>query len=159
MERLSDVKRYLKVGAVVRCTAGPKSGKLRKVVKVQSNGILVIDPEATEPGRGSRLDFPRASLLEVNETGFKIYQPGSRDLTPEEKAFKENEPQDQKQAEIDMMTDTNTMWYRRLAYYRGTEFEHLFQDKNGKRFDFNTKRVVDPAVKGDLVLAYEFINP
>ena len=159
MERLSDVKRYLKVGAVVRCTAGPKSGKLRKVVKVQSNGILVIDPEAAEPGRGSRLDFPRASLLEVNEIGFKIYQPGSRDLTPEEKAFKENEPRDQKQAEIDMMTDTNTMYYRRLAYYRGTEFEHLFQDKNGKRFDFNTKRVVDPAVKGDLVLAYEFINP
>jgi hypothetical protein len=47
---------------------------------------------------------------------------------------------------------------RRLAYYRGTEFEHLFQDKNGKRFDFNTKRVVDPAVKGDLALAYEFVK-
>ena len=59
MERLSDVKRYLKVGATVRCTFGPKAGKLRKVVKVQSNGILVIDPETAEPGRGSRLDFQK----------------------------------------------------------------------------------------------------
>jgi hypothetical protein len=159
MERLSDVKRYLKVGAVVRCTAGPKSGKLRQVIKVHSQFLEFAEPGDIDVKRGSRLDFPRTSLLEVNETGFKIYQPGNRDLTPEEKAFKENEPRDQKQAEIDMMTDTNTMWYRRLAYYRGTEFEHLFQDKNGKRFDFNTKQIIDPAVKGDLVLAYEFINP
>ena len=158
MERLSDVKRYLKVGATVRCTFGPKAGKLRKVVKVQSNGIAFSEPGIAEV-KPSWLCFPKASLLEVNETGFKIYQPGSRDLTPEEKAFKENEPRNQKQAEIDMTTDTNTMYYRRLAYYRGTVFEHLFQDKNGKRFDFNTKRVVDPAVKGDLILAYEFINP
>ena len=156
MKRLSDIKRFLQVSAVVRCTFGPKAGSLREVVAVQTNGIY-FKTESAKNGK-SWLNFPKASLLEVNETGFKIYYPGSRDLTPEERACMDNEPRDPEQEKIDMLSDSSRMYYRRMGYYKSSPFPYLFQHENGKSFNHQSGKVTDPTVKGDLVLVYEFVK-
>lgn len=164
MKTLSDLKRYLKAGTVVKmiynCTSNNRLlNKKRKVVKVQTNGIYFVDPDDTN-SRKSYLDFPKASLLEITEKSFKIYNKGLRDLTAEEKKIRDNAPKDPKQSRIDIMTDGSTMYWRVKRYYMQHNAEYLKGNKSerGMRYDFNTNKVWDDSVKGELALEYEFMK-
>ena len=164
MKTLSDLKRFLKEGAIVKMIYSdiPKNsliGKKRKVVKVQTNGIYFVDPDDIQ-SKKSYLDFPKALLLEVTEKSFKIYNKGLRDLTAEEKKIRNNAPKDPEQSKIDIMTDGSTMYWREKRYYIQHNAEYLIGNKSerGMRYDFNTKKVWDDNVKGILSLEYEFIS-
>jgi hypothetical protein len=163
MKTLADLKRKLQIG--MRLTMIYNSVRIKKlplkreVINVQSNGIHFIDPtkDRSTQKRGSFLDFPKASLLEINEKGFKIFESGRRDLTKEEKGVIANEPRDAKQDEIDIMSDGSTMYWRRKRYYIEKGFEYLFNGDKNKRIDSNDRtKVIDSNVKGELSLEYIF---
>jgi hypothetical protein len=163
MKTLADLKRYLKEGTIIKMIYSDMPSnrllnKKRKVVKVQTNGIYFIDPDDTN-SRKSYLDFPKATLLEVTEKSFKIYNKGLRDLTAEEKKIKDNAPKDPKQSKIDIMTDGSTMYWREKRYYIQHNAEYLIGNKSerGMRYDFNMNKVWDDNVKGKLALEYKFI--
>lgn len=170
MKTLADLKRFLQVGAVVKMVYNNNPdnkhlGKKREVVRIQSNGIYFIDPDGPNANeyrrkkRGSFLDFPKASLLEVTEKDFSIFWPGKRDLTPLEKEIIDNQPRDEKQEEIDMLADGSVMFWRRKRYFEEKGFSYLFAGKNkGKSFDFNTRKVTDDMIKGEKSLEYEFVK-
>lgn len=124
MRTLADLKRDLVVGRAVKMTSfygetDPAKhsfiGVVRYVVKKNSVGFyLNADRQAA---KGSYFDYPKSSLLEYDGKTIKIYQSGIRPLTEEEKQIMKNEPRDDKQQEIDMMTDGSTMFYRGKRYF------------------------------------------
>lgn len=159
MKTLADLKRLLKEGTIVKMTHGPNPklvGKRRQVVKVQSNGIFFVDPDDNS-SKKSFLEFPKASLLDFDEQGFRIFDAGLRDLTDGERACMDNEPRDAKQEEYDALSDGSTMYFRRKNYYLKSDYPWLFghETVRGKKYIFHEKMVRDDDIKGQLVLAYE----
>lgn len=139
-------------------SAKAKLGKTRYVVKVQTNGVyLSPDKEATD---GSYWEFPAASLVEVNNSGFKVYGIGERPLSPQEAAVMANEPKDAEQDRIDAMSDGSTMYYRRKRYYAGSGFPYLDSSDwyHGLRRNPNRNTISDKSIKGALELEYEFVD-
>jgi hypothetical protein len=157
MTTLADVKRALHVGARLTCTFHTNPGRIgwkRQVVKVNTVGVCLIDPTEKEP-IPSYLNFPKASLMEIEGNKFRIYDPGYRELTPEEKAVVAGEPRDPVQQERDCLGDGNVMFYRRKAYYASSRFPYLHAGMgavNGVSFDGD--RIRDPKIKGKLMLEY-----
>ena len=160
---LSDLKRKLVKGCALKMTynslksKNPLLNKVRYVVKTQSNGVTLN--EDINAIKGSFLEFPKNSLLEVTDKGFKVFECGERDLTEEEKRIMENQPKDEEQDRIDLMTDMNTMFYRRKAYFNESGYFYLFGTEKikGKSFNFNKRNIRDDEIKGELSLEYEFI--
>lgn len=159
---LAELKRKLIVGTALKMTFNRIGkcnliGKVRYIVKTQGNGIYLNEDKTAT--KGSFLEFPKASLFEATEKGFKVFEVGERDLTPEEQKIMENEPKDDKQDEIDIMTDGSMMFYRRKRYYKESGYFYLFgtEKQAGKSFDFNEHKVRDDSIKGELSLEYEFI--
>ncbi len=165
MKTLADLKRVLQVGKRLTCIHGPKSGARREVIEVQTNAIVLIDPDSPNMNKlkknwnGSWLEFPKATLVEVTDKGFKMYMPGIRDLTEDEQKVIANEPRDDKQDEIDLLTDGSIMFHQRKRYYEEAGFGYLYiGDKNRRRYNRDKTKVVDSSVKGDLSLEYIFDN-
>lgn len=160
MKTLAELKRHLQVGVELTCVFASNSqrfvGKQRKIIKTQGNGIYLEIGDGDN--RGSFLEFPKASLIEVNRNGFKIFWSGKRELTEKEKSVLANRPRDPKQEEIDMLTDTNVMFWRNKQYLKEQGFDYLFVGAKGKRLDRNDMKVIDPAIKGDLALKYKFVK-
>jgi hypothetical protein len=166
---LADLRRKLKLGQGVKLVNAqgvkpdnPRLNLVRYVIKVQGNGVyLNSDKTAT---KGSFLELPKASLMEMDETGFKTFTAGLRELTPEEQEIIKNEPQDAKQEEIDLMTDGSQMFYRRKAYYTEKDALYLFSGNSktlqGKYLIQGRKgesdKIRDDAIKGEMSLSYEF---
>lgn len=160
MKTLADLKRKLQIETcmtmVYNSLRNDKCPMKRKVMRVQNNGVSLIDP-TNSMSKCSFLEFPKASLLEVNDKGFKIFEAGRRDLTKEEKSIIAHEPKDPKQDEIDLMSDGSTMYFRRKRYYIAKGYEYLFIGTRDKRIDSNDRtKVIDSSVKGKLSLEYVF---
>lgn len=172
MKTLADLKRDLFIGSCLTLisrrgwTEGRNIGIKRYVVKKNTVGFyLNKDKNAT---KGSYLDWPKASLLEYENSTIKIYQAGKRPLTNEEKSILKNEPQDQKQDGIDALSDGSIMFYRRKKYYLDhKKFYYLFgvSKHRGRRLIHGTKAtidndtfsdwfIVDDDVKGKIGLTY-----
>lgn len=166
MKTLADLKRDLCLGKSIKMTftsftfgdkPSPILNKVRYVVKAQSNCIcLNEDKNAT---KGSWLQFPKASLLEYDGNIIKIFRPALRSFTPEEQKIIDNEPKDDKQDEIDMLSDGNTMFRRKKRYYKESGHFYLFgtEKEQGKRLTHADKMpmIEDDSIKGELDLAYE----
>lgn len=160
MKTLADLKRKLQVGTeltmIYNSVGTKKMPWKRKVIATQSNGVSLIDP-TDSTSKKSFLEFPKASLLEVTDKGFKIFEAGRRDLTTEEKSIIANEPKDKKQEEIDLMSDGSAMFWRRKRYYIEKGFEYLYIGDKNKHIDSNDRtKVIDSSVKGKLSLEYAF---
>ena len=158
---IAELKRKLQIGTPLKMVYTiwgntAKIGVVRYVVKTQGNGIYLS--ENKEDTKGSFLEFPKASLFEMTEKGFKFFKLGFRDLTEEERQILNNQPEDEEQLERDLLTDTNIMYYRRKQYFKDVGYEYLSVANSkliqGKKL-MNGK-VLDEAVKGDLSIEYEF---
>jgi len=162
MKTLNDLKRDLQGGGAVlvmtknSCT-DRLIGKKRQVIASQSNGVSFIDPD-DPASKKSWLSFPKASLLEYDGKYIRIYQPGRRELTVEEKEIKAGyeKIRDKKQEERDLLSDSNCSFYCQQAYYRKHKAEYLIghTPQKGMSFDYKTGLVRDDKVKGDLSLEY-----
>lgn len=157
----AELKRKLQVGTPLKMvyTSWGNDNKLnviRYVVKIQGNGVyLNEDKEAT---KGSFLEFGKASLFEETEKGFKLFKPGFRDLNKEEKEILKNQPIDEEQEKIDIMTDGSQMFYRRQAYFKKCGFEYLGScSKSIKGLYFTNGRIRDESIKGNLSIEYKLI--
>jgi len=162
MGSLADFKRALPVGAKITLKErfGKEVNEERVVGKIQSNSMAFFK----SPTNTSLvwLDWPKATLLEFDGKTAKIYDPGYRDFNKEEQAIVDGRPRDAKQEEIDALSDGNTMFWRCKAYYKEKGYEYLFgvQKKEGKRITTQqSKQVIqDDAIKGKLILKYEFAS-
>ena len=159
----AEIQRKLQKGTGLKMTFNSLSGHsnklnvVRYVIKTQTNGVYLNEDKNAV--KGSFLEFPKSSLIEVTNKGFKTFEAGFRDLNEEEKRILENQPKDEKQDEIDLMTDGSQMFYRRKAYFKECDFEYLFScSKTIKGLYFMNGRIRDDKIKGDLSLEYEFIN-
>ena len=167
---LAELKRKLQKGVALKMVnfsgitdpEDPKGkgriGKTRYIVKAQSNAIaLNLDPNAKD---GSWLEFPSASLLEITDNGFRIYEPGERELNEEEKRIIANAPKDPEQDRIDAMSDGSTMYSRRKNYYEESGLGYLYNNQweGGLYYDTNKNKIKDKKVKGDILYEYEFVN-
>ena len=174
MATLADLKRKLKIGQGVKLVAyegmnpeNPRQNlnKIRYVVKVQSNGVYFNEDKTAT--KGQALDFPKATLLEADDKGFKIYRAGLRDLTEAERKIIDNEPTDDKQDEIDALSDGSVMYRRRKSYYEESGSFYLFgiSREQGKRLTEkkNDKgelvyQIEDDGLKGEMLLTYEWVD-
>lgn len=127
----------------------------RPIVGANSVGIFFLNNN----GRRSGLDIPCASLVEYTDDYLTIYNPGLRDLTPDEQAvFDEWESmRDHRQEEIDMLTDGSTTYWRRKYFFIDKGYEYLlgYEFKKGKKIDFNTGKVYDKRNKGSVCMKYK----
>lgn len=151
MKTLADLKRTLTVGTRLQLKEryGRPVNKKRTIVQIQSNGVWLKSDEPDEfDGHGrSFLDYPKATLQEFDGETIRIFDAGERELTDAEREIIADEPRDEKQLELDMMTDTNIMFWRRKGYYKDAGMEYLQKSRNG--------RIRDNKVKGTTILWYE----
>jgi hypothetical protein len=162
---LAWLKEKLKPGVALKMVASQNPnnkflGIVRYVIKAQTNSVALAKEKNASIKEGSWMEFPPASLIEVNEKGFTIYNPGKRLMTADEKRVYDNRPIDKEQSERDMMTDGSVMFYREKAYFANSAYPYLngHGEQKGKRFDYSTKQIIDNKIKGELSLAYEFVD-
>lgn len=138
-------------------------GKTRYIVKKQTNGVYLNEDKTATKGSFLELNA-KASLFEANDQGFKIYEAGNRPLTDSEQRILANvpskRPENQKQLEIDMLTDGSSMYWRDKAYYKenNAEYLHGTEYSRGMKYNYNTNTVTDENVRGEVSLAYEFTS-
>jgi len=172
MKSLADLKRDLVIGSSLTLvsrygkTEGKNIGIKRFVVKKNTVGLcLNADKNAT---KGAFLDWPKASLLKYDGDTITIHISGFRLLTSEEKQIIKNQPRDDEQDKIDIMTDGSTMFYRRKVYFLKIGKIYLFGCKSqaGKYLKSGTTATArdgsfsdwfirDDNVKGEIGLVYK----
>lgn len=161
MKTLSQLKRDLSLGAFVILTDSPTMpnhkylNTPRYIIKIQSNGVI-LSPDA-KGTKGSFMVFPKASLMEYENDTLKIFNPGLRDLTVEEKQIMDNCPRDKEQEDIDIKTDTSVMYHRIVAYFDGLNAGYLRGrcSERGMRYDHDTGKVWDETIEGTLDRVYK----
>lgn len=166
MKTFADLKRDLIVGKTLTMTFNSLEGSsetikkrigvARKILKTQTNGITLEFEEGS--GKGSFLELPCASLIEYDGKTIKIYKPGKRELTENEKTLLEGEPSNRKENEelnrIDMLTDSSRTYRMDKLYYMNNDANWRWGWHKGLRFDINDKKMWDKKIKGELELEY-----
>lgn len=161
MNTFAELKRYLQPGVKLlkieewNKPVAPEA-QMREVVKVQTNAVVFKTP--TKPA--SWLNWDAASLMEINDEGFSLYFAGSRDLTPDEQAVMDARPIDKEQSMRDAMTDGSVMFWREKSYYAHCKYPYLWgmETIRGKKYDFNTGKIIDNTIKGECYARYKFIK-
>lgn len=159
MKTLADLKRSLVIGRRLKLKYrfGKELDDLREVEKVQSNSVKFIGLNGTKAGW---LEFPKASLISFDGKTLKIYRAGLRPLNEIEQKARDNEPKDEEAQKMDLMTDTNIMFYRRKKYYKEIGLEYMFSSGKiqGKHLTYKDGKpmIQDDSIKGELDLVYEF---
>lgn len=169
MKTLSELKRDLKDKkiqlALVNRFGEHMELKWRNVKSVQSNGFYlecIDDTLYVKSPKGSFLDFPKASLVEYDDFYLRIYIPGYRELTKEEKECIEGwvkitrTPDYLEHYFQDVYTDGSYCFNVEKEYYSRKNMLYLMgcEEQRGMKYDFTTKKVRDEKIKGDLALEY-----
>lgn len=88
--------------------------------------------------------------------------PGFRDLNEEESKIMQEwqtitkTEKYQKQAEIDAYTDGSSTFWQQKAFFINKGYEYLMgcNQINGLKYDFNTQKIRDKAIKGAISMQY-----
>lgn len=166
MKTLAELKREAKSGVLegrmlIRggCNDIPERLKnWRKIVASNSVSIFF----QMDDGNVSELRLPRASLVEYDEEKLTVYYAGFRDLTVEEQRVidgwkdKSSTPEFQAQAEVDALTDGNSTYWAKVAYFTGAGFEYLMgtTEQRGLKYDYNRRQIRDAKIKGAVCMQY-----
>lgn len=158
---LSQLKKDLTIGRTLRMTYNHASsrrvGKLRQIVKIQTNGVSFTDPD-DPASRPSFFELPPASLLDYDGWTLTTYLPGRRPLTKDEQAILDNRPRDPKQERIDIMTDGSRTYWRDKRYFADNSAGWYWDWTKGLRYSHNDRLMWDKKIKGDKDLEYIFID-
>ena len=132
----------------------------RTIKRVQTNALTT-----TRDGNEKEcwLYYPNgAELVEYNDNTFSFYEAGERDLTETEKRHLEamNNLCTKEEIEMDIYTDTNIEYWKKKAYAKENNIEYLlgFEEKQGKKYNWNSKRVRDNKVRGALLYTFEIVK-
>ena len=175
MKTLADLRRAMTPGRKLALVYRHK--KLDKpigkeVVKTQSNGAWLTKEGAAKDayikvdagGRATNrswFTYPKASLLEITDKGFRIYNKGKRPLTPEESEIRAGyeKTRDPEQEKRDLLGDGSGSYWAAVRYFKDRRAEYLQGNKTqrGMRYDYSSGQVWDDRVRGDLCLEYVFV--
>lgn len=130
----------------------------RKIVDSNTKGIKLMNLD----GSISELRIEAASLVEFDGDLMKVYMPGLRDPNPEEQAVLDGwkaiteSPEYKRELEDDLYSDGSATYYREKAYYEQHRMLYLmgFDRQRGKLLDWNSGKISDYRVRGDLKLCY-----
>lgn len=130
----------------------------RRAIGANSVAVFFLNSE----GKKSELQLSNASLIEYTENTLTVYKPGARDFTEDEKRIlreweKVTEtPEYKLQAERDIYTDGSTTYYKQKYFFKDRNAEYLlgYDWQAGKKYDYNTGRVLDKKIKGEPELVY-----
>ena len=139
---------------------------IRKVVSANSVGITL--ERADGKGR-SECGIERAALIEYTDNSLKVFKPGYREPTLEEKRVLEewdkiaSTQEYQDRAWADAMTDCSCTFYEKKYFFTERNMEHLlgYETKHGCCLDFNLKNggeskyIRDDKIKCELELEYK----
>ena len=125
-------------------TSGQKFFGWRKVKSVSPSGIVkIVDKEGNE----SQLDLPAASLMEYFKANdikgarmLFVYDRGLRPMTPEENS-------------IISKTESMEYWSQKMVLQK-YGMDKLFSHNGTETFDYNTRMIRTPKVKGNKILTY-----
>lgn len=170
MKKLAELKRIAKTGTLealmtIRCGEQVEQDKLpprlqgwRKIVDSNTQGIFFLNAD----GQKSGLHIKKANLCEWNGETLTIYYAGARELNADEqrvfdewKAI-ESTLEYQRQSEIDMLTDGSTTYYQQKRFFESKGYAYLlgFEYQKGKKYNWNTKKVIDETIKGNIEMQY-----
>lgn len=159
MKTLSDLKRDLTPGLklILKHRNGKEINEERTVIRTDTAKIEFM----RSYGLPIVCEWPKASLLDYDGKTIKIFDAGLRELTDEEKKIRENEPKDEEQSRIDIISDGSVMFYRRKAYYHGLGKDYLrgHEQQKGLYLTFIDKKpmIRDDSIKGAVSLVYEIV--
>lgn len=126
----------------------------RQIIDANSVGITFLNNDKKK----SELRIECSALLEYTDDHITIYDAGLRDLTVDEQAIfdKWESKRDKKQENIDALTDGSTSFYQQKRFFTELGYEYLlgYEKKQGKKFDFNTRKVYDNSIKGNICMQY-----
>ncbi|MBE5919692.1 MAG: hypothetical protein E7272_07580 [Pseudobutyrivibrio ruminis] len=119
-------------------------------------------------GQLSRMDIPRAALVEVDGNLLSIYNPGIRELNESEKKVWdewmeiENSDEYQKQLEYDCLTDGSSTYWKKKHFFENKGYLYLMQGSQkglrrvqGKPEAEGKILLYDENIRGELFLQYE----
>lgn len=159
-----ELKRQLRVGRelklVFRFKRLDKPSK-RVVKRAQTNGVWLERKE--KPGKLSFLELGKASLIEADSKGFRLYEAGKRDLTEEERVVLSNLPTRQKTEEMkeiiegDLMQDMSRGYWMDKVYTQKHKIPWYWKPARGLYYLRGENKMRDDRIKGKLELEYEFI--
>ena len=142
----------------------PRFAGKRKIGKVQSNGMYLVNGE----GEKSFLELPRASMMEYDGKELRVYNPGYREMTNQEKAVMEewnkiqNTEDYKKRAIADLYSDGSSTYWQKEKFFMERGMEHLTGDLcKGAKLDFyrysegEKECILDEKVKGMAILVYK----
>ena len=140
------IKRYKATGDAI-----PERFRgIRKVIAVNTVSIKL----ASQTGAVSELQLPRASLIDYDGTYLKVYEPGLREPTDEEKKILSQWETIRKEKTSPYV---NTYWAT-CNFFKKTGFSYLsgYQIKSNhqKRYLPSNGKVLDPEIKGTCILIY-----
>lgn len=155
MKTLADFKRDMKVGIKLEMVYNKfkpitEETRVREITGVQSNGFKL--------GK-SFFDIPKASLVEYNGKNVKIFSCGKRKLTENEQNILDNRPshrkENQKQVEIDMMTDGSNMFWKDKQYLKENNSDWYWGWNRGKYY--SNGEMLDETIRGELEREYNIL--
>jgi len=164
LKSFASMKRDLQVGdalTLVEAPTMPNHTRLnikRYIVRKQTNGWY-LNPDKNAD-RGSFLDLPNAKLVEYDGEEIRVYDAGIRPLTDKEKKIWDNRPsqrpENKKQWEIDMLSDTNILFWKDKQYFQKANMAYLHYEKSSRlNFNSSTMTITDKQLKGNLILRYK----
>ena len=158
-----ELKRQLKIGRELKLVFKFKKldKPLKRIVrKVQTNGVWFEREE--KPDKLSFLELGKASLIEADAKGFRIYEAGKRDLTEEEKVILSNLPTRQKTEEMrkiieeDLMQDMSRGYWMDKDYTEKHKIPWYWKPARGLYYLRGENKMRDDKIKGKLELEYKF---
>jgi hypothetical protein len=128
----------------------------RKIVGSNTVAIFLL----TSDNKKSELDIKRASLVEYTGSLLNICEAGERELNDSERKLMDDwetvvkTKEYQLQLERDLLTDGSSSFWEKKSFFKGHEYMLGHEFVLGKKYNRNTKKMIDMSVKGKLLIQY-----
>ena len=159
MKTLADLKRDAKTGRMYmlmteRFGSTEIIDRLKGVRPVIGCNTVAITLR-NQDGKPSDMRFENAALTEYTGDTLTIYNPGKRDLTPEEQAVLDQAVAERKAYET--VYPNSDSYYIGKSYIQKSPFPYLngWKTIQGKRYDY--KQITDNHLKGEAILKYKVV--
>lgn len=130
----------------------------RKGIRSNSTGIYIRN----NLGKESMLAIKSAKLVEYDGEKLTLYGAGLRDLTEQERRIMDEwhkiseKKEFRERVEYDALTDgSSTYWQEKYFFEKHDALYLMGQEQRGCMYDYNTGKIRDNKVKGDIELRYE----
>ena len=128
---------------------------IRKATRANTVSIFFQNAD----GRESELSIKAASLIEYDGDTLTIYEAGTREPNEQEKAILNDYVK--ATAEHEKNNPLSGGYWHKVSYFSAKkEFGYLtgWETIRGKRYDHNTNKITDNAIKGEAIIKYKIYH-